>query len=125
MFTTQFLHFLLYNFWSTSRCGRRLRFGILTLLKNIDNPRSYGGTVTIPRTVTIQLQPFLPFLNLPLKHFYHTGIWLSNIIIGHEFCVETYMDGRQPLMEDNLAWKTTFDGRQPSMEDDLQWNRNT
>ena len=31
------------------------------------------------------------------------------------------MDGRQPLMEDNLQWKTTFNGRQPLMEDDLRW----
>ena len=28
-------------------------------------------------------------------------------------------DERQPLIEDDLRWKTTFDGRQPSMEDDL------
>ena len=30
-------------------------------------------------------------------------------------------DGRRPLMEDDLWWKTTFDGRRPSMEDDLRW----
>ena len=31
------------------------------------------------------------------------------------------LDGRRPLMEDDLLWKTTFYGRRPSMEDDLQW----
>ena len=30
-------------------------------------------------------------------------------------------DGRRPLMEDNLCWKTTFVGRQPLMEGDLWW----
>ena len=29
--------------------------------------------------------------------------------------------GRQPLVEDNLLWKTTFGGRQPLVEDDLLW----
>ena len=27
-------------------------------------------------------------------------------------------DGRWPLMENDLVWKTTFDGKQPFMEDD-------
>ena len=50
--------------------------------------------VTIPRMVTIQLQPFLPYLNLPFKNFdqmrcwslknsYRKGILLSNTITGH------------------------------------------
>ena len=26
-------------------------------------------------------------------------------------------DGRRPLMEEDLLWKTTFDGRHPLMED--------
>ena len=30
-------------------------------------------------------------------------------------------DNRQPLMEDDLHWKTTFDGRRTSIEDDLRW----
>ena len=29
--------------------------------------------------------------------------------------------GRQPLMEDDMQWRTTFNGRQHSMEDDIQW----
>ena len=36
--------------------------------------------VPIPRMVTIQLEPFLPYVNLALKNSYGTGIWLSNII---------------------------------------------
>ena len=33
--------------------------------------------------------------------------------------IKLTFDGRQPLMEDNLGWKTIFDGKQPLMEDDL------
>ena len=40
--------------------------------------------------------------------------------MGPEFCIETHMDGGQPLMEDDLQWKMIFNGRQPLMEDDLQ-----
>ena len=35
----------------------------------------------ISRIVTIQLQPFVPYINLTLQNSYWTGIWLSNIII--------------------------------------------
>ena len=61
-----------------------------------DQPRCYGRTVTTPRMVTIRLQPFLLYMNLALKNSYQTGIWLSNIISGWEFGIETYLDGRQP-----------------------------
>ena len=30
-------------------------------------------------------------------------------------------NGRQPLMEDKVQWKTSFNGSQPSMEDHLRW----
>ena len=51
---------------------------------------------------------------------HRASIGLSNILIGREFGIETYLDGKQPLMEDNLQWKMTFDGRQLSMEDDIK-----
>ena len=35
----------------------------------------------IAKIVTIQLQPFVLYINLALKNSYWTGIWLSNIII--------------------------------------------
>ena len=76
--------------------------------------------VTILRTVTNPLHPFLPYIILALKNSYRTGIWLSKIIPGREFSIETYLDERQPLMEDR-GWKTTFNGRQTLMEDDLRW----
>ena len=57
--------------------------------------------LTIPRTVTIQLQHFLPYMNLAFKNSYCTGIWLSN----------SKMDEL-----DDLLWKTTFDETQPSVE---------
>ena len=38
---------------------------------------------TVPRMVTIQFQPFRPYMNLALKNSYGTGIRLSNIITGH------------------------------------------
>ena len=38
-----------------------------------------------------------------------------------KFCIQTKVDSRQPLIEDNFQWKMTFDGRLPMMEDDLQW----
>ena len=31
------------------------------------------------------------------------------------------VDGRRPLVKDDLWWKTTFGGRQPSVEDNLLW----
>ena len=45
-----------------------------------DQPRCYGRAVTIPRMVTVPLQPFLLYMNFALKNTYRTGIWLSNII---------------------------------------------
>ena len=52
--------------------------------------------VTIPRMVTIQLQPFLSYflsyLYLALKNSYRTGIWLSNIITGRKFGFEMWED---------------------------------
>ena len=38
--------------------------------------------LTIPRMVTIQLQPFLWYTNFAPKNCYWVGIWLSNIITG-------------------------------------------
>ena len=35
--------------------------------------------------VTIQLLPFLLYVNMALKKSYLSGIWLSNIISGQEF----------------------------------------
>ena len=34
---------------------------------------------------------------------------------------ETTFDGRWPLMEDNIRWKTALNERQPSIENDLWW----
>ena len=48
--------------------------------------------VTIPRMVTIQLQPFL----------YHTQIWLSDILTGQDF-------GSQISLRDMLPKLNTFD----------------
>ena len=31
------------------------------------------------------------------------------------------VDGRRPLVKDDLWWKTTFGGRRPSVEDNLLW----
>ena len=45
-----------------------------------DQPRCYGRAVTIPRMVTVPLQPFLLYMNLALENTYRTGIWLSYII---------------------------------------------
>ena len=66
-------------------------FSICVFLKylglNIIYELSQGHRkVPIPRTVTIHLQPFLPYLNLPVKKSYWIGIWLSNIITGRDFC---------------------------------------
>ena len=38
---------------------------------------------------------------------------------GQEFGMEIYLDGRLPLMVEDLCWKTTFDGIQTLMEDNL------
>ena len=46
----------------------------------LDQPRRYSNMVTILRMVTIQLQPFLQYMNLAPQNSYRTGIWLSNII---------------------------------------------
>ena len=49
-----------------------------------DQPRCHGRPVTILRMVTIQLQPFLPYVNLSFKNSHRTGIWLSNFITQAE-----------------------------------------
>ena len=43
-----------------------------------------GRVVNIPRMVTIQLEPFLPYVNLALKNSYRTEVWLLNIITEAE-----------------------------------------
>ena len=48
------------------------------------------------------LQTFLPYVNFAFKNSYRTGIWALNFISGRELGIETYFDGRQPLMEDDL-----------------------
>ena len=35
--------------------------------------------------------------------------------------MDTSFGGRQPLLKDDLGWKTTFSERRPVVEDDLQW----
>ena len=54
----------------------------------------YGRTVTIP----IAVHEFCS------KQFnsYRTGFWLSNIIARREFGIESYLEGGQPSMEDDL-----------------------
>ena len=47
--------------------------------------------------VPIQLLPFLQYVNMALKKYYLSGIWLSIIISGQEFGegmqVYTYIEG--------------------------------
>ena len=35
--------------------------------------------------------------------------------------IKSTVDGRRPLVEDDLRWKMTFDERRPLMEEDLCW----
>ena len=49
--------------------------------------RCYGSMVTIPMTVTINLQPLLPYVNLALKYHYRTGIWYRNLL-GYEMAFD-------------------------------------
>ena len=78
----KFFSQILKSIQCTSSQDKRLRFCRLTILTNVRSTKVFL-MVTIPRTVTIQLQPFLLCINLALKNFYRTGIWLSNIIIRH------------------------------------------
>ena len=64
----------------------------------------------INQGVMVGRSPSLGWLPSIYNLFYHTRIWLSNIISGQEFGIETYLYGRWPLMEDKLRWKTTFEG---------------
>ena len=75
--------------------------------------------VTIPRTVTIQLQRFLPYTNLAPKNSHLTAIWLSNIIRNCPWGQWGGWVWQRLHVEDNLRWKTVFGGRQSSVEDDL------
>ena len=50
--------------------------------------------------VTIQFEPFLPYVNLVLKNSYQTGIWLSKIITGQKFEPWGYNDS-----EGRGGWK--------------------
>ena len=62
--------------------------------------------------VTIQLEPFLPYVNLALKNSYRTGIWLSNIITQAEHFRPCQLQGGQgntgriPLSSRNSAVQT-------------------
>ena len=89
-------------YYASCIAGRRLRFGMLTAVTNInmveDNLQwktSIGGR--------------RPSMEDDLQ-------WEDDIQWETTFC------GRQPSMEDDLRWKTTFGGRRPSVEDDLWWN---
>ena len=82
--------------------------------------------VTIPRTVTIQLQ-FSTVHEFGLKNSYRTNIlkrcqgshWGGWAWRGHPSGEDDHR--WKPLLEDDLWWKTTFSKRQPPVEDDLWW----
>ena len=60
-----------------------------------------------------KLNTKVPFKTTTTPKFY-AGQRPSSIL---RFSMQS--DGRRPLMEDDLLWKTTFDGRQPLIEEDL------
>ena len=41
--------------------------------------------------------------------------------LGWKMTLDRRFDGRWPLIEDNLWWKTTFNGRLPLMKDTFDW----
>ena len=57
-----------------------------------------------------------------ILHFrWEAEIWCVDCSHKYKINQGVMVGGRQPLVEDNLRWKTTFVGRQPSVEDDLRW----
>ena len=92
------------KFQATSRQGRMLRYGMLTVLTNRtstkvlwqDGHHSWDGHH--PITIFSTVHEFGP------KKFL-----LDNL------------QWKTPLVEDKLQWKTTFGERQLSVEDDLWW----
>ena len=56
-----------------------------------------------------------------LEPLIEDDLWWKTVYEGRQPLMEDYLYGRRPLIEDNLWWKTTFNGRQPLMEDDLWW----
>ena len=60
----------------------------------------------------MQLQPFLLYINLALKILtgQEFGSQISLVVVDMNCIMETYLNGRRPLLEDNLCWKMTFQG---------------
>ena len=48
-------------------------------------------------------------------------IWYVDCSYKYKINQFVMVDGRQPLVEDDLWWKTIFGGRQPSVDDNLWW----
>ena len=88
-------------FKSTSKQGRRLRFGMLTVLANIKSTKMLWFVEDDLRWKTA-----------------FSGRWPSaedNLWCKTTFCA------RRSSVEDDFWWKTTFSGRQPSVAKDLWW----
>ena len=75
--------------------------------------------VTIRRTVTIKLQPFLLYTNQISLNIVNEVNKVDELDKGN--MRKTTYGGRQTSMEHDLRWKTTLCGRWPSVEDDLWW----
>ena len=82
---------------ATSKHGKRLRFGMLTVLRNIRSTKMLH----------------------PASCMMHDGGRRPSV--EDDLWWKMTFDGKRPLVEDNLRWKMTFGGRRPSVKDNLRW----
>ena len=86
---------------TTSKQGRKLRLGMLTVLTNI-------------RSIKVLWQV-------------EDELWWKMTFGGRrpqvegDICQKMTFNERRPSVEDDLQWKMTFGERQPLMKDGLQW----
>ena len=49
------------------------------------------------------------------------NLWWKTPLLEDDIWWKTTLGGRRLSVEDDLQWKMTFGGRRPTVEDDLRW----
>ena len=116
-------------FKSTSKQGRRLRFGMLTVLANIKSTKMLWfveddlrwKTAFSGRWPSAEDNLWCKTTFCARRSSVEDDFWWKTTFIARRLWVEDNLHGRCSLVEDDLCWKTTFCGRRPLLEDDLWW----
>ena len=98
---------------------------------SVDRNFLFSQSVSLTQYVVLPVRPPVPVSLLSkrpssfcLIHFVGTSgaaRGQKRTFDGRHLWWKRTLDGRRPLMEDDLWWKKTYDGRRLMMKDDLWW----